>query len=121
MATVFTDPTNGHLGRLDPRIQEQAFWLITVARLSGVPLWISSSTRSVREQRALVDAGRSKSLLSQHLKGLAFDVDVLGFSRDQVPLWLWHELGQVAEQYLGLRWGGRWTGLRDFGHFEVRG
>jgi len=53
------------------------------------------------------------------LSGLAFDVDVFGFGRDEIPLWWFYQLGALGEQ-LGFRWGGRWSGLRDYGHFEAR-
>lgn len=55
---------------------------------------------------------------SRHLTGDAFDVDVLGMNRDDVPEWWWHQLGNFAESQLGLRWGGRWKSIRDLGHFE---
>lgn len=55
---------------------------------------------------------------SKHLSGQAFDVDVVGWSRDALPRWWWLALGQYAER-LGLRWGGRWTTFYDAGHFET--
>lgn len=56
---------------------------------------------------------------SKHLLGKAFDVDVFGFGRDDVPLWVWEEIGPWAEMQLGLKWGGRFTSIRDLGHFEA--
>jgi len=58
-------------------------------------------------------------LNSKHLQGRAFDVDWSGWNRDAVPPSFWHLLGPWAERYLGLRWGGRWLELKDFGHFEL--
>jgi len=107
----------GHLQRLSPDIQNAAWWLVYYARSAGVPLKITSSTRSNAEQAALVRGGMSQTLKSKHLTGQAFDVDVEGWARDDIPLWWWEGLGQLGE-YLGFRWGGRWTGLRDYGHFE---
>src|SRR5574341_314286 len=79
------DPTPEHLAALDPTTSERAFTLVYAARLAGVPLIITSSRRSVAEQAALVDAGRSRTLQSLHITGRAFDVDVFGFQRDDVP------------------------------------
>lgn len=115
----FSDPTIGHLRRLDPSIQLAAVQMVTHVRQTGVPLTVTSSRRSSTEQRALVRAGNSLTMQSKHLIGLAFDVDVYGFHRGEIPLWWFYQLGQLGEQ-LGFRWGGRWTGLRDYGHFEAR-
>jgi len=54
---------------------------------------------------------------SAHLQGQAFDVDIHGLGRDDVPLWFWYDLGYFAE-WIGFRWGGRWSDPRDYGHFE---
>jgi len=91
--------------------------MVTEVRRSGVPLYISSSVRSSALQAQLVRAGRSQTLRSKHLTGNAFDVDVLGFGRDQIPKWWFSRLGTFAERH-GLRWGGRWSKPRDLGHFE---
>ena len=120
MPRAFSDPTIRHLQSLEPQVASAAFSLVSHVRNHGVPLWISSSVRSPAEQERLVRSGNSRTMRSRHLTGQAFDVDVLGFGRDQVPVWWWYQLGTLGEQ-LGLRWGGRWTGLRDYGHFEARG
>lgn len=106
-----------HIRALSPDIQEAAFYLLWVVRNAGFPLQITSSLRSRPEQEALVRSGASLTLRSKHLIGQAFDVDIHGYARDQVPLWFWNELGAFAER-LGFSWGGRWSGLRDYGHFE---
>ena len=106
-----------HIRRLSPDIQLAAWYLVAIVRDAGVPLQITSSLRSREEQAALVRAGRSLTLRSAHLEGQAFDVDVHGYGRDQIPLWWFEQLGYLGE-YLGLRWGGRWTGVKDYGHFE---
>jgi len=113
----FSDPTRGHLLRLQHQTGHLAHTLVSAARGAGTPLFISSSTRTAARQRELVAAGRSATLRSRHLTGQAFDVDVLGFGRDQIPEWWLWNLGAYGEQ-LGLRWGGRWKVPRDLGHFE---
>ena len=115
---AFSDPTESHLRRLEPDTAQLAFWLVLAARQAGVPLWISDSVRTTARQADLVRSGASLTNRSRHLVGRAFDVDVLGFGRDEVPTWFWYRLGPFAER-LGLRWGGRISGLRDFGHFET--
>ena len=112
-----TDSTVRHLQALSPDIQYAALYLVWAARQAGYPLQITSSLRSREEQAALVRAGLSNTNKSHHLIGQAFDVDIHGLGRDQVPVWFWEMLGVFAES-LGFRWGGRWTSPRDYGHFE---
>jgi len=111
------DSTDHHLAVLSPDIQMAAYYLVLIVRNAGIPLKITSSTRTSSEQASLVRAGRSTTLNSKHLMGQAFDVDIHGWNRDDIPLWWFTQLGQLGEQ-LGLRWGGRWSGFRDYGHFE---
>jgi len=111
------DATLRHIEALSPDIQDAAFWLIYYVRAAGFPLQITSSVRTRQEQASLVRAGRSLTQRSAHLEGQAFDVDVHGFGRDQVPLWFWEQVGWLGE-YLGFRWGGRFPSLKDYGHFE---
>lgn len=111
------DSTNRHLQALSPDIQLAAAYLVDVVRDAGIPLQITSSVRTRSEQASLVRAGRSRDPRSPHLLGQAFDVDVHGYGRDQIPEWFWWELGYLAE-YIGFRWGGRFSGFWDPGHFE---
>jgi hypothetical protein len=55
---------------------------------------------------------------SKHLTGAAFDVDFLGYGRDEVPGYVWTWMGELG-RYLGLRWGGDWRSFYDPGHFEL--
>jgi len=114
---AFSDPTVRHLQRMSPRTANGAFRLVSHVRNAGVPLWVSSALRTSAEQADLRRRGLSQTLRSKHLTGEAFDIDVHGFGRDQIPLWWLYNLGSLGEQ-LGLRWGGRWSGFRDYGHFE---
>ena len=106
-----------HLRQLSPDIQHPAYHLILAAREAGYPLQITSSLRTRQEQARFFATGASNTLRSKHLVGQAFDVDIHGVARNDIPFWFWNELGPFAER-LGFRWGGRWTNPADFGHFE---
>jgi len=86
-----------------------------------VPLIVTSARRSLAEQQALLAQGRTRTLNSKHLTGQAFDIDVYGWNRDDVPRAFWYILGPWAESNLGLVWGGRWSSIFDPGHFESPG
>jgi len=111
------DSSLRHIENLSPDIQLAAWWMVYIVRSAGVPLQITASVRTRAEQAELVRLGLSQAPQSKHLIGQAFDVDVHGYGRDQIPIWWFEQLGALGE-YLGLRWGGRWTGFRDYGHFE---
>jgi len=98
-------------------MQLAAWYLVFLVRSAGVPLQITSSVRTRSEQAELVRIGASRTLQSKHLVGQAFDVDIHGWGRDEIPLWFWEELGWLGE-YLGFRWGGRFSSFKDYGHFE---
>jgi len=111
------DATLRHIEQLSPDIQYAAWYLVYIVRSAGIPLQITSTVRTRTEQAALVGAGLSGTLQSKHLIGQAFDVDVHGYGRDQIPVWWWEQLGALGE-YIGFRWGGRFSSLKDYGHFE---
>lgn len=121
-----TTTTLDHIRRLDPRIQVRAWYLVHLVNRAlaahDVPerLKITSSRRSLEEQRRLVVLGRSRTLKSAHVAGLAFDVDLEGWAREDVPDSFWWVVGPFAERLLGLTWGGRWNSPYDPGHFEYR-
>lgn len=114
----FNDPTLRHIQGLQPPVAALAYQFINDLRAAGIPAWISSAVRTKTEQAKLVAAGASKTMRSKHLEGRAFDIDILGYGRDDLPRWWWTAVGQYAEA-IGLRWGGRFTGFFDAGHFEL--
>lgn len=113
------DETLNHIRRLSPQAAVRAWWLVAVTRIAGYPVVITSTTRTHDEQRALVKAGRSRTMDSAHLTGDAFDIDWFRTNRDDVPRQFWFLVGPWAERELGLVWGGRWRTIQDFGHFEL--
>lgn len=118
---AWIDPTPTSINSLDPKIRPAAVALVNGLRQAGVPVFIQASgaRRTTDEQQRLVQSGRSQTYRSKHLLGLAFDIDIRGFRREEIPKWFWDELGPAAEAYLGLRWGGRFKSLYDPGHFEI--
>ena len=85
--------------------------------------------RSAERQAALAALGptvtQAGAFESYHQYGLAADVAFLRegriviSERDPWAMRGYELYGQAAES-LGLQWGGRWRGLRDYGHVELR-
>lgn len=114
----FNDPTPARLAELNPQTAARAVQFINDLRNAGIPAWISSGHRSYAEQARLVATGASKTYKSKHLEGRAFDIDILGFGRDDLPRWWWDAVGRYGKS-LGLKWGGDFKNFYDAGHFEL--
>ncbi len=104
-------------GRLDPALQRGLDYMKQVARQYGVGFTVTSTRRSVTDQRRLYRAyvsGRSKYPAappgtSAHELGLAFDAVV---QPERYQSWF----GALWER-LGGEWGGRYN---DEVHFQLR-
>lgn len=112
-------------------LQPKALQLEMDTEYRGLPILITQTLRTMAEQQALYDQGRSKPGKvvtnakagdSPHNYGLAFDV---AFVDNGVITWneprpgAWDELGKMGES-LGLVWGGRWKSFPDRPHFEAQ-
>lgn len=106
------DPTAQYLGGLDPDFAPYVLYFINAARQAGVPLVIISGRRSSTINREVGGAERSL-----HLYGFAFDTQVQGYTREQIPLAWWQALGVFWES-MGGRWGGRFN-PPDVNHFDA--
>lgn len=129
-------PPNGELDPLSRKlivdlhdsIRPLAVELLRNARDAGIRLAITSGYRSLDQQRALYEQGRTKPGkivtnarpgTSWHNFGLAFDVaplDSKGRPHWPNDLKLWQRIGELGE-LVGLSWGGRWK-TPDLPHFE---
>lgn len=93
-----------------------------------IDLRVTSGTRTMAQQQALYDQGRTKPGkivtkarpgYSWHNFGVAFDVTVF---KGSTPVWDGPEYDAVGMlgQRLGLEWGGAWTTFKDRPHFQLR-
>lgn len=97
---------------LQPWLQPYAIAMVNGIREEGIPLLVISGRRNANVNREV--GGANNSL---HLQGLAFDVQVEGFTRDELHPYFWRMLGEWWES-LGGRWGGRFN-PPDVNHFDV--
>jgi peptidoglycan L-alanyl-D-glutamate endopeptidase CwlK len=96
--------------------------LVRRARAAGIPVKVTSTRRSVEEQRALYAQGRTEpgaivtwTLNSKHVDGRAFDLTIEGAPEFEDDPEGWELLGELGQD-LDLDWGGTFG---DFGHFEL--
>ena len=91
---------------------------------TGSLVRVTCGIRSYREQQALFAAGKTKTMHSYHLKGLAVDLAII---RDGEALWdfdlyrvLNHYIQDAADAFdVSITWGGHWTPLRDAVHWQL--
>ena len=106
-------------------VTEQSKFLLDVCKLINYATeqgWVVTGGelhRSVEQQQIHVNAGRSKTMNSQHLKRCAID---LNFFKDGVLTWNREKLAAIGLYWEGLdpknRWGGNFKTLVDVPHFE---
>jgi len=77
---------------------------------------VTSWTRSPAEQLRYFNEGKSKTLFSKHLKGLAVDFAILKKGKFVTRAPIYALLGARWEQMGGV-WGGNWK-FNDIYHFE---
>ncbi len=116
------------IARLHESIQARARDLLQLAFDNGIALVVTQGLRTLAEQKALYDQGRTKPGpivtnsppgSSWHNFGLAFDVaelvgDAYHYPHD--PAW-WVRVGELGKS-LGLQWGGDFVTFVDRPHFE---
>lgn len=105
------DETEQLIRSLDADFQPHAIRLINALRRAGVPAVVISGRRSTTTNREVGGATRS-----QHLFGVAIDIQILGWRRDDLPFWWWEIIGGFWER-MGGRWGGRFN-PPDVNHFD---
>lgn len=113
------------LADLRADVRAAALALPARARDAGVPIVVTSTTRTPSEQDRLCRTGYSRLCgdTSAHTMGLAFDVALLGAGGPEWPTTpegraRWERVGAIGES-LGLVWGGRWP-TPDWPHFQAR-
>jgi peptidoglycan L-alanyl-D-glutamate endopeptidase CwlK len=92
--------------------------LILEAYKLGIEVYINELYRSLERQKQLYQEGKTRTLNSMHLYGLACDIYVLKNGKpvlEETEEYI--RLGQIWKSWGG-RWGGDFKTLKDFVHFE---
>ena len=78
---------------------------------------LAEDLKHFKEGRSEIDPTKTPT---KHMLGLAKDYAIAkGQDYDWADISAYTQMGQIAES-LGLRWGGRWVKLRDYGHVEYQ-
>lgn len=107
------------ISKLVPELVNLFFEFEYQCHKQGLEFIVTCTTRTEEEQKALVLAGKSRTLKSKHLTGKAFDIAVM---KDGKVTWDFDDYkpyGAIGEK-VGLIWGGSWKRLKDGPHFELK-
>lgn len=124
--------------QLHPTLQTKIDQLISECKKQGISIGIGECLRTVAEQDALYAQGRTKpgnivtnakgsTYSSMHIWGVAFDfyltmdVDGDGKTSDDAfnnSTGLFNKVGKIGKS-IGLEWGGDWTSIKDYPHFQL--
>jgi peptidoglycan L-alanyl-D-glutamate endopeptidase CwlK len=114
---------------LHPDLQPKTQQLIDLCKAHGITIQISQTLRSKAEQDAIYAQGRTAPgkivtnapyPQSLHCWGLAFDIVVLIDGKANWDTAYYLKVGPLGES-LGLEWGGNWTSLKDYPHYQLKG
>ena len=110
---------------VDPRlIAPVSAGAISYEAETGSLVRVACGMRTYKEQQLLLAQGKTRTLHSYHLKGLAIDLAII---RDGEVLWdfdlyrvLNYHIQDAAEAFnVIVTWGGHWTPLRDAVHWQL--
>lgn len=116
---VFSDRSLPHLAEIHPKLYE----VVLLARhLSEVPFEITDGKRTIEEQKHYYETGKSKTMKSKHLDGLAVDVVPIPVTWEPKAFLPIAEAMFKAADMLDtpIVWGGDWRTFKDYPHFELK-
>lgn len=123
-----------NLDGIHPKLAQitwEAIWRYS-AREGGAYAVAVDGLRTLTEQQLYVSKGKSWTLNSKHLSGLAVDIVIFDKSTDE-PIWAREYYASFRDDFEATwtddfiedphtrrtwRWGGDWS-VRDYGHFEI--
>jgi peptidoglycan L-alanyl-D-glutamate endopeptidase CwlK len=106
------------INKLVPELQSLYYTFLLKCKGAGLDFVVTCTTRTLDEQKALVEQGKSKTMNSKHLTGKAFDIVAI---KDGKPTWKFEDYKRYADvSPVDLVWGGSWKKFKDGCHFELR-
>ena len=118
------------LSDLNPKVAALCSEFISLCKVAGIDVIITSTFRDAEAQNKLYAQGRTapgkkvtnaKAGQSFHNWRVAFDfVPIVGGKAIWNDNDLWLKCGEIAED-LGLEWAGRWKTFKEFPHCQYTG
>jgi len=105
--------------------EKQAKFLVCVSKLvafaysQNIKICVLEWYRTKERQEQLVKEGKSWTMNSKHISGLAVDLGILKDGNISWDYKDYEQLGEYWEKHLGQTWGGNWK-QKDCVHFEYK-
>ena len=117
----FSTKSKERLATVHPDLQDV---FNTAIQVSNVDFGIADGLRTIERQKEYVAIGRSQTMNSRHLHGLAVDVYVWNihnalWDRDAILYIYQLVAGICAVKNIPFEWGGNWHTFPDAPHFEL--
>ena len=99
--------------------------VVLTASQSGTPFFVIEGKRSPERQEMLVAAGKSRTLNSRHIHGMAVDLGVstldggVSWHRDDYKMLALTVKSAAIQLGIPIVWGGDWISFFDGVHFEL--
>lgn len=121
MAYSFSVKSIGKLSGVHQDLQRVMLEAITNSPLD---FGISQGLRTLEEQKALFDSGKSQTMRSRHLTGHAVDIVIFvdgkaNWDFDKYRLVADHIKSTAEKLGIKIEWGGDWTSFKDGPHFQL--
>lgn len=117
--------TQGNLAEVHEDLQAVARRAIELCKERGLDFIITDGCRTVEEQRYFVSTGKSKTMNSRHLGGLAIDVAAYTSNGHCDYRWedqkaIWEVFKEAADELdIPVEWGGNWKNFKDTPHIQL--
>lgn len=98
--------------------------VLVAAEIYPLPITIAEGLRTIERQKQLLKEGKTKTLQSKHLKGLAVDVYPLTADRKKIDGTAYDKLSAAMKEAASIvgvkiQWGGDWRTFIDKPHYEL--
>lgn len=113
-----------NLEGVHPDLRKVCDRAIELCQSIKVDFIITDGCRTIEEQRVFVSTGKSKTMRSRHLGGMAIDYVALIDGRVTYDVGYMEEIADLfkaAADELGIpiKWGGDWKSFKDTPHIEL--
>lgn len=120
----FSKRSLANLEGVHPDLRKVCDRAIELCQSVKIDFIVTDGCRTIEEQRVFVATGKSKTMRSRHLGGMAIDYVALVDGRVTYDVGYMEEIADLfkaAADELGvpIKWGGDWTSFKDTPHIEL--
>lgn len=122
---IWDKNTDLNLRSLNPKLSDLATELMRrIKEVLKTDVCIICGYRTYSEQQRLFESGKNvtNAMAGESLHNLGLAFDLVPVDGNLIALWnydRWNEIGNLGKD-MGLTWGGDFSTINDYGHFELK-